>query len=67
MKDAAYTVRTEQLPSDQALKVSVSLYPEQVRLIRYYATESRRSFSNALQFIIDDWAKQQQPAEPEAA
>ena len=41
--------------TDQVEKLSVSLYPNQVKIIRRYADESHRSFSNSLQVIIEEW------------
>lgn len=67
MKDATYTIPTYTADEQLALKVSVSLYPYQVQLIRSFASESRRSFSNALQVIIEDWAGQKRSSPTEAA
>ena len=50
---------------------AVTLYPQQDKIIRTYADEFNRSYSNALQFIVEDWARLRraaiQQAEPEAA
>ncbi len=54
---------------------SVSLFPEHDAIVRRFADESHRRYSNALQFIIEDWARQKRAdiataaptPEPEAA
>jgi hypothetical protein len=42
--------------NETAVKITASMYPEQERVIRQFAEESHRTFSNALQFIVTDWA-----------
>lgn len=64
---------TEIPEKQQATKLSVSLYPRQDTIVKTYALETRRPYSNALQFIIEDWAalrnrfQEPEPARPEAA
>jgi hypothetical protein len=41
--------------AENAVKITASLYPEHTRVVREFAQESHRTFSNALQFIINDW------------
>jgi hypothetical protein len=45
------------MPESQGvLKLSISLFAEQHLIVQTFADEQHRPFSNALQFIIDDWA-----------
>ena len=48
--------------NENAVKITASLYPEQERVIRQFAEESHRTFSNALQFIITDWCAMKRAA-----
>ena len=45
------------MSEQKAINTPVSLYPEQRAIIEAFAAESGRSFSNAVQFIIEDWAR----------
>ena len=42
---------------DAALRVSLSLFPVHDRTIRHFADETHRTYSNAVQFIIEDWVR----------
>lgn len=57
-------------PKRESRQYSVSLFPEQDQIIRTFCEEAHRNYSNAVQFIIEDWARQKQAAlkaaEPEA-
>ncbi len=44
-------------PSQRAITTAISLYPLQDEIVRQFATETHRRYSNALQFIIEDWAR----------
>lgn len=53
MNNQTDTVETE----DKALTTGVALYPSQIAIVRELAARERRSFSNALQVIIEQWAE----------
>lgn len=59
MDDLVTSVKDQ---GDPAEKVSVSLKAKQVRIVQLYAGESMRTFSNALQFIIEDWERMKRAA-----
>lgn len=56
---------------ETAQRVGLSLYPRHIRTIRQFGQETSRTDSNAIQFIIDDWARMKRQAvsnaQPEAA
>lgn len=43
-----------------AEKTSISLFPRQRQIVEVFAEEQNRTFSNALQFIIEDWMRMKQ-------
>jgi hypothetical protein len=51
----------------QAEKTSISLFPEQKQIVTEFAEEDRRSFSNALQVIIEEWARTRKARKAAAA
>ena len=45
--------------------MGITLYPEQIEIVKQFAKASRRNFSNALRFIIEEWAAAQPPTQPQ--
>ena len=43
---------------ETAEQTSVSLFPTHKRIVSEFGARGRRSFSNALQIIIEEWAKE---------
>ena len=46
---------------EAAEKVSVSLFPSHREIVATFAARERRTFSNALQVIIEEWAGRTPP------
>lgn len=42
---------------DNAVPQNVTLYPAQRAIVEAFAQRTNRTFSNALQFIIEDWQR----------
>jgi hypothetical protein len=42
---------------ESAERTSISIFPVHRRIIEEFAGQDHRSFSNAVQFIIEDWAR----------
>jgi hypothetical protein len=51
---------------DPAEKTSISLFPAQRQIVSEFAARDRRSFSNALQVIIEEWARMNKAREATA-
>lgn len=58
----------------KAIITTITLFPSQRQIVALFADENRRSFSNAIQFIIEDWARMKReaiqaaaPTQPQAA
>lgn len=50
-----------QEPQDEkAVTKTVVLYPRQVAAVEAFGKRERRNFSNAIQYIIEQWAEQTQ-------
>ncbi len=51
----------DQVPgqTEKAERFALSLYPRHIRTIQQFARATRRSDSNAAQFIIEDWERLQ--------
>ena len=43
--------------SEKATPTSVTLFPSQRKIVEDFATAERRSMSNAMQVIIEEWAR----------
>ena len=43
--------------SEKAIPTSITLFPNQRQIVTDFATADRRSFSSAVQIIIEDWAR----------
>ena len=43
--------------SEKAIPTSITLFPSQRQIVSDFATADRRSFSSAMQIIIEDWAR----------
>lgn len=43
--------------SEKATPTSVTLFPSQRKIVEDFATAERRSMSNAIQVIIEDWKR----------
>jgi hypothetical protein len=48
---------------ESAEKTSISLFPAQRQIVSEFAAQDRRSFSNALQVIIEEWARMKKTRE----
>lgn len=44
-------------PAEQAVPQNITLYPAQRAIVEAFAERTNRKFSNAVQFIIEDWAR----------
>jgi len=42
---------------DKSISTPVALYPTQRTIVETFAKKNGRSFSNAVQFIIEDWQR----------
>ena len=45
------------MTNEKAVSTPISLYPTQRAIVDAFATETNRNLSNAIQFIIEDWAR----------
>jgi hypothetical protein len=52
------------MTENKSVATPTALYPSQRAIVEAFAAKSGRSFSNAMQFIIEDW---QRLADPEGA
>jgi len=52
--------------SEKATPTSVTLFPSQRKIVEDFATAERRSMSNAMQVIIEDWARMKKAREAAA-
>lgn len=57
-------IQTTQNTKRESRQYSVSLFPEHDRIIRQFAAESHRNYSNAVQYIIEEWERMRQAAAP---
>ncbi len=49
------------MTDEKAVPTPVSLYPTQRAIVEAFADKTGRNFSNAIQFIIEDWARLADP------
>ncbi len=49
------------MPANKSIRTPLSLYPAQRAIVEAFAKKTNRSFSNAVQFIIEDWARLADP------
>lgn len=54
------TTETPEPTDERAVMRAFSLYPRQVAIIEDFAKRDRRSLSNALQVILEQWGEQEQ-------
>lgn len=45
------------MTQEKAVPTPISLYPKQRAIVEAFVAETNRSFSNAVQVIIEDWAR----------
>ncbi len=50
------------MQTEKAETTPITLYPRQIAIVEAFAAKDGRKFSNAVQFIIEDW---QRTADPE--
>lgn len=56
------------LQTDNVIRLSISLYPEQYELLKRFARESGlENISAALRLIINEWARKREEAEQRQA
>lgn len=54
------------MPEDNVKAVNVTLYPEQIEIVRKYADYTRLlNFSAALRLIITEWAREHNGQQPQ--
>lgn len=51
----------------KAITTAISLYPQHDEIVRQFAAETHRRYSNALQFIIEDWERMNRAAAESAS
>lgn len=47
--------------NEKAETTPITLYPKQIAIVEAFATKNGRKFSNAVQFIIEDWYAKSDP------
>ncbi len=45
----------EQQPGERTINKAVSFYPNQLAIVKAFANMERRTFSNAVQVIVEQW------------
>lgn len=49
------------MTDNKSATTPVALYPKQIAIVEAFATKNSRTFSNAVQFIIEDWYSKSDP------